>query len=98
MMLTALALVASGAHLAALPNNKMAMAQAAAQLIYAGWALFGMKSSRDSVLTSRHHKRRYASASGPASKSVRTIGFARVRSTLAAPSHASKHPGKYLAG
>ena len=39
-MLTALALVPSGAHLAALPN-KMAMAQAAyfvAQQIYAGWA------------------------------------------------------------
>jgi len=43
IMLTALALVPSGAHLAALPN-KMAMAQAAyfvAQQIYAGWALFG---------------------------------------------------------
>jgi hypothetical protein len=43
-MLTALALVPSGAHLAALPN-KMAMAQAAyfvAQQIYAGWALFGI--------------------------------------------------------
>ena len=43
-MLTALTLVPSGAHLAALPN-KMAMAQAAyfvAQQIYAGWALFGI--------------------------------------------------------
>src|SRR6266436_6446739 len=43
IMLTALALVPSGTHLAALPN-KMAMAQAAyfiAQQIYAGWALFG---------------------------------------------------------
>ena len=42
IMLTALALVPSGAHLAALPN-KMAMEQAdyfAAQKIYAGWALF----------------------------------------------------------
>jgi len=40
IMFTALALVPSGAHLAALPN-KMAMAQAAyfvAQQIYAGWA------------------------------------------------------------
>ena len=44
IILTALALVPSGAHLAALPN-KMAMAQAAyfvAQQIYAGWALFGI--------------------------------------------------------
>jgi len=44
IMFTALALVPSGAHLAALPN-KMAMAQAAyfvAQQIYAGWALFGI--------------------------------------------------------
>ena len=44
IMLTALELVPSGAHLAALPN-KMAMAQAAyfvAQQIYAGWALFGI--------------------------------------------------------
>ncbi|HEY1430292.1 MAG TPA: hypothetical protein VGF39_01460, partial [Stellaceae bacterium] len=44
IMLTALALVPSGAHLAALPN-KMAMAQAAyfvAQQTYAGWALFGI--------------------------------------------------------
>ena len=44
IMLTALALVPSGAHLAA-PPNKMAMAQAAyfvAQQIYAGWALFGI--------------------------------------------------------
>jgi len=44
IMLTALALVPSGAHLAALPN-KMAMAQEAyfiAQQIYAGWALFGI--------------------------------------------------------
>ena len=43
-MLTALALVPSGAHFAALPN-KMAMAQAAyfvAQQIYAGWPLFGI--------------------------------------------------------
>src|ERR1700737_2839717 len=43
IMLTALALVPSGTHLAAL--NKMAMAQAAyfiAQQIYAGWALFGI--------------------------------------------------------
>jgi hypothetical protein len=43
ILLTALVLVPSGAHLAALPN-KMAMAQAAyfvAQQIYAGWALFG---------------------------------------------------------
>jgi hypothetical protein len=44
IMLTALALVPSGAHLAALPN-KMTMAQVAyfvAQQIYAGWALFGI--------------------------------------------------------
>src|SRR6266436_9465269 len=44
IMLTALALVPSWAHLAARPN-KMAMAQAAyfiAQKIYAGWALFGI--------------------------------------------------------
>jgi hypothetical protein len=44
IMLTALALVPGGAHLAALPN-KMKMAQAAyfiAQQIYAGWALFGV--------------------------------------------------------
>jgi len=44
IMLTALALVPTGAHLAALPN-KMAMVQAAyfvAQQIYAGWALFGI--------------------------------------------------------
>jgi hypothetical protein len=39
IILTALALVPSRAHLAALPN-KMAMAQAAAQQIYAGCALF----------------------------------------------------------
>ena len=47
IILTALALVPSGAHLAALPN-KMAMAQPAyfiAQQIYAGWALFGMSFS-----------------------------------------------------
>ena len=44
IILTALAFVPSGAHLAALPN-KIAMAQAAyfiAQQIYAGWALFGI--------------------------------------------------------
>jgi len=44
IILTALALVPSGAHLAALPN-KIAMAQAAyfvAQQIYAGWTLFGI--------------------------------------------------------
>src|SRR5215472_7895942 len=44
IMLTALALVPSGAHLAALPN-KMTMAQPAyfvAQQMYAGWALFGL--------------------------------------------------------
>ena len=44
IMLTALALVPSGTHLAALPN-KMAMTQASyfiAQQIYAGWALFGI--------------------------------------------------------
>jgi len=44
IMLIALALVPSGAHLAAL-LNKMAMAQAAyfvAQRTYAGWALFGI--------------------------------------------------------
>ena len=40
IILTALALVPSGAHLAALPN-KIAMAQAAAPQICAGWALFG---------------------------------------------------------
>jgi hypothetical protein len=43
-MLTALALVPGGAHLAALPN-KMPMTQIAyftAQQIYAGWALFGI--------------------------------------------------------
>ena len=42
-MLTALALVPIGAHLAAL--TKMAMAQAAyfiTQQVYAGWALFGI--------------------------------------------------------
>ena len=44
IMLTALALVLSGVHLAALPN-KMAMEQAdyfAAQQLYAGLALFGI--------------------------------------------------------
>src|ERR1700730_10076429 len=44
IILTALALVPSGTHLAALPN-KLAMAQAAyfiSQQIYAGWALFGI--------------------------------------------------------
>jgi hypothetical protein len=44
IMLTALAFVPSGAHLAALPN-KIATAQAAyfvAQQIYSGWALFGI--------------------------------------------------------
>src|SRR5215467_12936589 len=44
IILTALALVPSGAHLAALPN-KMVMAQTAyfvVQQIYAGWALFGI--------------------------------------------------------
>src|SRR5262249_25261152 len=44
IILTALALVPSGSHLAALPN-KIAMAQAAyfvAQQIYTGWALFGI--------------------------------------------------------
>jgi hypothetical protein len=44
IILTALALVPSGAHLAVLPN-KIAMAQAAyfvAQQIYTGWALFGI--------------------------------------------------------
>ena len=44
IILTALALVPSEAHLAALPN-KIAMAQAAyfvAQQIYTGWALFGI--------------------------------------------------------
>ena len=44
IVLTALVLVPSGAHLAAMPN-KMAMAQAAyfvAQQVYAGWALFGI--------------------------------------------------------
>jgi hypothetical protein len=44
IILTALALVPSGAHLTALPN-KIAMAQAdylVAQQIYAGWALFGI--------------------------------------------------------
>ena len=44
IILTALAFVPSGAHLAALPN-KIAMVQAAyfiAQQIYAGWALFGI--------------------------------------------------------
>ena len=44
IMLTALALVPTGAHLAALPI-KMAMTQASyfiAQQIYAGWALFGI--------------------------------------------------------
>ena len=44
IILTALALVPSGAHLAALPN-KIAMAQAAyfvAPQVYAGWALFGI--------------------------------------------------------
>jgi hypothetical protein len=43
VILTALALVPGGAHLAALPN-KMSMPQAdyfIAQRIYAGWALFG---------------------------------------------------------
>jgi hypothetical protein len=44
IILTALALVPSGAHLAALPN-KIAMTQAAyfvVQQIYTGWALFGI--------------------------------------------------------
>jgi hypothetical protein len=44
IVLTALALVPSGAHLAALPN-KMAMEQTdyfAAQHVYNGWALFGI--------------------------------------------------------
>ena len=44
IILTALALVPSGAHLAALPN-KIAMEQEAyfvAQQVYAGWALFGI--------------------------------------------------------
>jgi hypothetical protein len=44
IILTALTLVPSGAHLAVLPN-KIAMARAAyfiAQQIYAGWALFGI--------------------------------------------------------
>jgi hypothetical protein len=44
IILTALALVPGGAHLAALPN-KIAMAQSAyfvAHQIYAGWALFGV--------------------------------------------------------
>jgi hypothetical protein len=44
IILTALALVPSGAHLAVQPH-KMAMAQAAyyiAQQIYVGWALFGI--------------------------------------------------------
>ena len=44
IMLTALALVPSGAHLAALPNE-MPMAQAAyfvGQQVYAEWALFGV--------------------------------------------------------
>src|SRR6516162_5226828 len=44
IILTALALVPSGAHLAALPD-KMTMTQAAyfvAQQVYAGWALFGI--------------------------------------------------------
>ena len=44
IILTALALVPSGAHLAALPN-KIGMTQAAyfvAQQVYAGWALFGI--------------------------------------------------------
>ena len=40
IMLTALAFVPSGAHLAALPN-KMAKAQAAAQQINSGWAILG---------------------------------------------------------
>jgi hypothetical protein len=44
ILLTALAVVPGGAHLAALPN-KMKMAQESyfiAQQIYAGWALFGI--------------------------------------------------------
>jgi hypothetical protein len=44
IILTALALVPSGAHLAAL-RNKIAMAQAdyfVAQRVYAGWTLFGI--------------------------------------------------------
>ena len=44
IILTALALVPSGAHLAALPN-KIGMTQAAyfvAQQVYAGWAFFGI--------------------------------------------------------
>jgi hypothetical protein len=43
-MLTSLALVPGGAHLAALPN-KMAMARTdyfIVQQIYAGWSLFGI--------------------------------------------------------
>ena len=44
IIITALAFVPSGAHLAALPN-KIAMVQAdyfVAQQIYAGWTLFGI--------------------------------------------------------
>ena len=56
IMFTALALVPSGAHLAALPN-KMAMAQAAyfvAQQIYAGSVLFGIIMSRALVANLAH--------------------------------------------
>src|ERR1700720_4478011 len=56
IMLTALTLVPSGAHLAALPN-KMPMAQAAyfvAQQIYAGSVLFGIIMSRALVANLAH--------------------------------------------
>ena len=42
--------------------------------------------------------RRYASSSGPASNSVKRMGFARFGLTLAAPSHGQKYRGKYLGG
>jgi len=52
ILLTAFALVPSGVHLA--PNRiRCQMAQAIAQQIHARWALFGMKSSGDSLLDKR---------------------------------------------
>jgi uncharacterized membrane protein YeiH len=65
IMLTALALVPSGAHLAALPN-KMAMGQVAyfvAQQIYAGWALFAIVLAHAIVLRKLGRSFSYALAS-----------------------------------
>ena len=71
IILTALALVPSGTHLAALPN-KIAMAQAAyfvARQIYSGWALFG------SV-------RRFGSESGAHNRAAQAGPIIRLRARL----------------